>query len=258
MAAVLAGESLSQEATLSNRLWGGLSLVGGVLEMTGAAALCVLPEPTMTSKVGCIVFGVHGSDVAGTGLKQIWTGQDTRTLVQQGTAKLAETMRVSPDLADNIGLSLDIAVPVGLSSMVGAVRATSIQLGRISLMQHEARVGTSIGGHTIAKHVGRTEQQLRARLKAETKIKVASSFRDMKAAEWAISQAMKADAMRIKAWVQSSGSKLEIVHDVGVDVGYGVVRATGAFVKMRKVKMFLKREIYNGMPYYILTAYLEI
>lgn len=130
LTAVLTGESLSQEATLSNRLWGGLALVGGVLEMTGAAALCVMPEPTMASKAGCIAFGVHGADIASAGLKQAWTGQDTRTLVQQGTSKLAETLKVSPDLADNIGLSLDIAVPFGLSGMVGAMRATSIQLGK--------------------------------------------------------------------------------------------------------------------------------
>lgn len=52
LAAVLAGGSLSQEAMLSNRLWGGLAVVGGVLEMVGAASLCVMPEPTMASKAG--------------------------------------------------------------------------------------------------------------------------------------------------------------------------------------------------------------
>jgi hypothetical protein len=55
-----------------------------LLEMVGAAALCVLPEPTMASKAGCVVFGVHGSDTASAGLRQIWTGRDTATLIQQG------------------------------------------------------------------------------------------------------------------------------------------------------------------------------
>ncbi|EDZ99415.1 conserved hypothetical protein, partial [Burkholderia sp. H160] len=56
LAAVLDRQSISQSEMLSNRLWGGLQVVGGVLELVGAAALCVLPEPTMTSKAGCVVF----------------------------------------------------------------------------------------------------------------------------------------------------------------------------------------------------------
>ncbi|NIF77980.1 hypothetical protein F3J20_11320 [Paraburkholderia sp. Cy-641] len=77
LAAVLARQSISQAEMLSNRLWGGLQIVGGALEMVGAGALCVLPEPTMASKAGCIVFGVHDSDTAAAGLRQAWTGQDT-------------------------------------------------------------------------------------------------------------------------------------------------------------------------------------
>jgi len=258
MAAVLAGESLSQEATLSNRLWGGLNVVGGVLEMVGAAALCVMPEPTMASKAGCIVFGVHGSDVAGAGVKQVWTGQDTRTLVQQGTAKLAETMKVSPDLADNIGLSLDIAVPFGLSGMVGAVRASSIQMGRINLAMHEAKPGATIGGHTLLKHIGKTEAQLRTRLAAEPGRMIVSSFHSLQAAEWAISKVMRANAPSVKVWASSSnrGSKLTLTDQVGRTVGHGVVRGGVGVINLSKVKIVLKHETYNGMPYYVLTAYL--
>lgn len=49
LAAVLARGSIGQTEMLSNRLWGGLQVVGGVLEMVGAGALCVMPEPTMAS-----------------------------------------------------------------------------------------------------------------------------------------------------------------------------------------------------------------
>lgn len=258
MAAVLAGESLSQEATLSNRLWGGLTVVGGVLEMVGASALCVMPEPTMASKVGCVAFGVHGSDSAAAGLKQVWTGQDTRTLVQQGTAKLAETLKVSPDMANNIGLSLDIAVPFGLSGILGAVRASSVQIGRISLAMHEAKPGSQIGGHTIRNHIGQTEAALRARLAVPgSKMDIASSFVNLHTAEWAISKVMFMNVARIKTWAQSSSkARLVLNEDVGASVGYGVVRATGQLERLRRVQVVLKCETYNGMPYYVLTAYL--
>ena len=60
LAAVLLQETVDEAATATNRLWGGLRVVGGVLELLGAGVLCVAPEPTMASKAGCVVFGAHG------------------------------------------------------------------------------------------------------------------------------------------------------------------------------------------------------
>jgi hypothetical protein len=59
LAAVLGGDTLAPESNMTNRVFGGLKLVGGVLELVGAGALCVLPEPTMASKAGCFVFGAQ-------------------------------------------------------------------------------------------------------------------------------------------------------------------------------------------------------
>ncbi|MGF6956008.1 hypothetical protein QFZ97_001873 [Paraburkholderia youngii] len=184
LAAVLTRGSISQTEMLSNRLWGGLQVAAGVAEMVGAAALCVLPEPTMASKAGCVVFGVHGSDTAAAGLRQMLTGEDTATLTQRSATRLAGTLKARPELANRIGVSLDIAVPFGLIGSIKAARVTRIVMGRIRLDAHEAEVGNRIGGHTILKHVGRTEAQLRERLRLESERRVVSSFRDLAAAEW--------------------------------------------------------------------------
>ncbi|MGF6657915.1 hypothetical protein OKW34_008505 [Paraburkholderia youngii] len=197
LAAVLSRQSISQSEMLSNRLWGGLQVVGGVLEMVGAGSLCALPDPTMASKAGCVVFGVHGSDSAAAGLRQVWTGQDTATLTQRGTTKLAEAMQASPDMASNIGLSLDIAVPFGFAGSIRAARAARIAIGRINLDMHEAKAGSRIGGHTLLKHVGRTEAQLRERLVNEPQRKVVSSFTNRGTAELAISEVMSSNAIRL-------------------------------------------------------------
>ncbi|MCC8404373.1 hypothetical protein LJ655_21235 [Paraburkholderia sp. MMS20-SJTN17] len=258
LAAVLTRESISQTEMLSNRLWGGLRLVGGLLEMVGAGALCVMPEPTMASKAGCIVFGAHGSDSAAAGLRQVWTGRDTATLTQQGTTKLAEAINVSSDMADKIGLSLDMVVPFGFAGSIKAARVAGITMGRINLIDHEAKAGSRIGGHTIEKHVGRTEAQLRERLASETDRKVISSFSDLRSAEWAISDLMQANAIQIRTWSQSLPNyPLVLNGHVGRNVGYGVIRATGKLVPMNRVRVTLKHKPYNGMPYFILTAYLE-
>ncbi|ADG15365.1 conserved hypothetical protein [Paraburkholderia atlantica] len=257
LAAILTRGSISQTEMLSNRLWGGLQVAAGVAEMVGAAALCVLPEPTMASKAGCVVFGVHGSDTAASGLRQILTGQDTATLTQQSATRLAESLKARPDLANQIGVSLDIAVPFGLIGSIKAARVARITIGRISLDAHEGEVGSRIGGHTILKHVGRTEAQLRERLRLESERRVVSSFRDLAAAEWAISRVMDSNTSRIRNWAQSNPRRdLVLYQDVGRKVGYGVIRATGEFKHMSTVQVVFRFEEYNGMPYYIFTSYL--
>ncbi|MCC8401171.1 hypothetical protein LJ655_04550 [Paraburkholderia sp. MMS20-SJTN17] len=257
LAAVLTRQSISQTEMLSNRLWGGLRLVGGLLEMVGAGALCVMPEPTMASKAGCIVFGAHGSDTAAAGLRQVWTGRDTATLTQQGTAKLAEAMKASPDMANNIGLSLDMVVPFGFAGSIKAARVAGVTMGRIRLMDHEAKAGSRIGGHTFEKHVGRTEAQLLERLRLEPRRKRVSSFTNLERAEWAISEVMRIDTARIRNWAKSSGSggPLTLIQRVAGDVGYGITRETGKLTRMNEVVVVLKYQTYNGIPYYILTAY---
>ncbi len=51
LAALLEGEDFEGEGTLSNRLWGAAALAGGAIELIGAAALLLTPEPTMVTKI---------------------------------------------------------------------------------------------------------------------------------------------------------------------------------------------------------------
>ncbi|TDV32840.1 hypothetical protein C7405_112152 [Paraburkholderia caballeronis] len=259
LAAVLARESISRTEMLSNQLWGGLQVVGGVLEMVGAGVLCVMPEPTMASKIGCVAFGAHGSDTAAAGLRQIWTGLDTATLTRQGTTKLAEVLNVDPAMADNIGLSVDIAVPFGFAGSLKAARAAQVTMGRIRLEMHEARAGSRVGGHTIAKHVGRTEAQLRERLMHEPDIRAVSSFVNLEQAEWAISRVLQIHAQGIQAWAHGPGRRapLTLMQRIAGNIGYGIVRKEGKLKRMNRVKVVLKFESHNDMPHYIVTAYLE-
>lgn len=146
LAAVLADDSISEDATWTNRLWGGLRLVGGVVELAGAGVLCLAPEPTMTSKVGCVVFGVHGADTTVAGARQVLSGRDIQSLTHSGAAALATALRASPGSAHAIGMAVDIAVPLAVAGWVGTVRVASIRAGRISLVQHEAQAGVGWAG----------------------------------------------------------------------------------------------------------------
>ena len=127
LAAVLADDSISEDATWSNRLWGGLRLVGGVVELAGAGVLCLAPEPTMASKVGCVVFGVRGADTTAAGARQVLTGRDIQSLTHSGTAALAAALGADSTTANAIGMTVDIAVPISVAGWVGAVRVASIR-----------------------------------------------------------------------------------------------------------------------------------
>jgi len=259
LAAVLADDSVSEDATWTNRLWGGLQLVGGVAELAGAGVLCLAPEPTMASKVGCVVFGAHGADTTAAGARQIRSGRDIQSLTHSGTAALATALGASPGTAHAIGMTVDIAVPFAVAGWVGAARVASIRAGRISLLQHEAQAGSRLGGHTILKHVGKTETELRARLAAERDIKAASSFTTLGQAERAISSGLHANANRIQAWARGAGTGagrfLVIVHDGGSVIGQTVPRLSNQLRQTSKIQIVLKLETYNNMPYYILTAF---
>lgn len=235
LAAVLAHRSISPSEMMSNRIWGGWDIVGGVLEMVGAGVLCIAPEPTGVTKAGCIAFGMHGADTAWRGMRQAWTGHDTATLTQQGATKLAETMQAPPDMAGNIGLSLDIGVGFGLAGMLKAARVASITAGRIDLAQHEAKSLKGPGGHTIAKHVGKTAEELRARLVMERHLISASSFTDLRTAEKAISDMLSANRSRIMAWSLTGDPRLELRQKFSRPLGKVLMRNSGKLDDARTV-----------------------
>lgn len=51
-----------------------------------------------------------------------------------------------------------MAVPIALSLGLGAARVAAIRIGRIKLIEHESVTGLKPGGHTILKHVGKSQQ----------------------------------------------------------------------------------------------------
>lgn len=263
MAAVLGGQDVPESASLSNRLWGTVGLVGGVVELVGAGVLCLAPEPTMVTKAGCVVLGVHGYDTLATSSRQVWTGTPQRTATAVTASSAAEALGASRETADGIGLAVDVAVPLAVASglvaaRVIAVRATRFRLEPVDLLRHEGPLNTKIGGHTIREHVGKTEAQLFARFPLKKTLQASSSFTDLQTAEAAISATVRANARAIKAWSRSAavGSKPKaFYHDVGSVVGIGVQRGSTTVSQLSNVRVVLNMKSYNGMPYYILTAH---
>src|ERR1700719_672912 len=56
------------------------------------------------------------------------------------------------------------------------------------------------GGHTLRKHVGRSDDELRQRLEREGNISAASTWRDRDAAEETVAAALQAERGKIENW----------------------------------------------------------
>ncbi len=63
------------------------------------------------------------------------------------------------------------------------------------------------GGHSLARHVGRTDAQLRQRLRDQPNISAASTYPDRETAEHVVTLVLEASADRIRSWTRRQGSR---------------------------------------------------
>ena len=252
LAAVLQGATVTTPEHRANRLWGVVTLVGGGIELIGSAALLLTPEPTMLTKVGGVALGIHGSDTAATGMRQIWTGEREVTMTQAAATAAARNLGASEETAGRIGVAVDILVPLVVAAGIGAARALAVRSGRISLAAEEAA-----GGHTIARHIGKTEAELRARLVAQPGIPAASTFRTLAAAEQAVSEGLRANASAIQTWAQGAAvnGTRAFTYAAGRPIGAGVVRSSGMMQPMSSLRIVLRKTAVAQKVYFVLTAF---
>lgn len=291
LAAILSNASVSEGEIVSNRIWGGVGLLGGMLEMFGAGVLCVVPEPTMTTKVGCVVVGAHGADVVHSSIKQIMTGQRTQSYTHEKVSELAEQMGAEAGFANKIGLVVDLAVPMGLVVPLGASKIKSIFAGEIelygthstvwyrtrdnslycqtngpiktTLTEMESLTGLKPGGHTIERHVRLSHKQLLDRSErfmmypSGKRPEAVSSFFNKLVAQKAISQTIKANKLVIEQWVRNGNAagRIKIEHKLRFTVGKCLILGTTNTIRTSSVRIVLLKESFNNKPYYVLTAF---
>lgn len=253
MAAIVRRKTVSQGETLSNRLWGGLGIVDGVAEIFGAGVLCIVPEPTMITKAGCVVVGAHSLDTLNASLKQVWTGRKTETATAQLAEIAAVKLGVDSSTAYKVGLTVDLAVPFIFASAAGAARVASVYSGRIRLMEHEG--GTL--GHTIARHIGQTDEQMIARLGVPKAPARASTFYNIRHAELLISDALSVKGHQIESALKymQPGSRLRLDHRFNISTGRYIDKGTTSFKKSFGLRVIIEAKKLGDKTYYIVTAY---
>lgn len=141
------------------------------------------------------------------------------------------------------------AAPCGRPAATPALRP--IDDGGYDLARDEAR-----GGHTLARHVGRSVEELRQRLAREAGISAASSFTDRRAAERAVARALARHGERIAGWSQRGPRRPNLALDVdapgGETLGITLVRGAATAQPCRRARVVLRAD---GEGFFVLTAY---
>jgi len=113
------------------------------------------------------------------------------------------------------------------------------------------------GGHTLKRHVGRTDAELQERLDEERNISAASTWTDRATAETTIAEAMHAERGRIDAWMRrgTPRSNLALHYNARHVIGRSFQRGYGQAVDCTRAVIVLRADGLDG--FYVLTAYPE-
>jgi len=114
------------------------------------------------------------------------------------------------------------------------------------------------GGHTLARHVGRTDQQLRDRLDRERNISAASTYTDRALAERTVARTLARHGSRVAAWRKRSGSRPNLALDYRGPakeiIGRSIRRGSAVAVPCTDAVVVLR---WDGSGGFVLTSYPE-
>jgi hypothetical protein len=114
-----------------------------------------------------------------------------------------------------------------------------------------------LGGHTLARHVGRTDEQLAERLRQERNISAASTWTDRTIAEETIATALRAERGRIESWMRRGERRPNLVlhYNAGRPIGRSFRRGDSESVPCTSAVIVLRADGPDG--FHVLTSYPE-
>ena len=113
------------------------------------------------------------------------------------------------------------------------------------------------GGHTLKKHVGRTDAELAERLERERNISAASTWTDVETAETTVAEALRAERGRMERWMRRGGRRpnLALHYDAGHVIGRSLRRGDSQTVECTRAVIVLRDD--GPDSFYVLTTYPE-
>ena len=120
-------------------------------------------------------------------------------------------------------------------------------------------IDEAMGGHTLARHVGKTDAQLAERLRREPQISAASTYTDQATAARAVAAALDSSSGQLASWSKRQGRRPNLVlHYVSRDgpLGRSLTRRARAAVPCVRAIVVLRWDERRNR-FFVLTSYPE-
>jgi len=134
---------------------------------------------------------------------------------------------------------------------------------RVKIEFHNASEGYNLGrdeqrgGHTLARHVGRTDDELQERLVHERNISAASTWTDRGTAEAVVAEALASERSRVDSWMRRGfpRANLALHYDAGRAIGRSLRRGDSRTMDCPSAVIVLRAD--GPESFYVLTTYPE-
>jgi hypothetical protein len=147
-----------------------------------------------------------------------------------------------------------------LAALAGSPASTAAAPQAKAAAGYDLAADEALGGHTLARHVGKTDQQLAARLRSEPQISAASTYTDRATAERAVGAAIAAEKSKLSAWENRRGRRPNLVlhyaEPSGKPLGRSLGRGQAKPVSASWATVVLRWDERRAR-YYVLTSYPE-
>lgn len=144
--------------------------------------------------------------------------------------------------------------PGGPTATRPAATATRTPPGT-SDIRRDLEADEARGGHTLSRHVGKSDDELRDRLRREPDISAASTYTDQDTAERTVGQAVRDERTKVTNWEKStSHPNLVLRVTMPSTVGRSIRQGSSAAKDVKSAVVVLK---WSGQGWYVLTSYPE-
>lgn len=144
---------------------------------------------------------------------------------------------------------------------VGARAGQSAPVASPSAAVRDLAADERMGGHTLARHVGKSDADLAARLRREPNISAASTYTSVDIASAAVGAALRQQSRRLESWLARRGSRpnlvLNYVETTGPPLGRSLKRGARTTEPCTAALVVIRWDE-ASRRWFVLTSYPEI
>ena len=153
-----------------------------------------------------------------------------------------------------VTLAFSVALPFAVSRIAPVVAGSITPSSRLvpggGLAAHEAA-----GGHTLLRHLGKSDAELVARVQAQPRITGASTWNSRAIAEGSIAEVLSTNAGQVRSWLSGSSQKLVLNGRAADTVGRYVAQRSINVQNVSGIRVVLIRDPSMGTGFRIQTAF---